>query len=259
MELSDYEILGISQNATFRQIKNAYYDLARIYHPDSKFSDNYINKKDKQNAIKKINKAYENIKKKMNIIETDLPKEDSKYEPLQIKKIIELENISNDVSINDINKNFNNKFNFYFNKFHKEQNKNDPFSIYYIEPNDNNKTKFSNKLIETNQIFNNQYEFGINYVNNHSSDIFTDIRYTNNKIIENENENQNENENENKNENENEKSIDTLYENLIKEREKIIKLSDNEIEFIKNQDKIKNEILKSKKNIYENEQKLLIN
>ena len=29
-----YDILGVSKNASFRLIKNAYHDLAIIYHPD---------------------------------------------------------------------------------------------------------------------------------------------------------------------------------------------------------------------------------
>ena len=35
MELSDYDLLGITPKATFRIVKNAYYELSRIYHPDS--------------------------------------------------------------------------------------------------------------------------------------------------------------------------------------------------------------------------------
>ena len=54
MELSDYDVLGITDKATFRIVKNAYYELSRIYHPDS-------------NQVKSLKKKEKEIKKHMKI------------------------------------------------------------------------------------------------------------------------------------------------------------------------------------------------
>jgi ABC-type multidrug transport system fused ATPase/permease subunit len=53
-----YEVLGISENSTKQEIKKAYRNLAKIYHPDLTFS-----KKEEYTVIlQKINKAYERLK-----------------------------------------------------------------------------------------------------------------------------------------------------------------------------------------------------
>ncbi|CAA6818816.1 MAG: DnaJ-class molecular chaperone CbpA [uncultured Sulfurovum sp.] len=53
-----YEVLGISENSTKQEIKKAYRNLAKIYHPDLTFS-----KKEEYTVIlQKINKAYEVLK-----------------------------------------------------------------------------------------------------------------------------------------------------------------------------------------------------
>ena len=53
-----YEVLGISENSTKQEIKKAYRNLAKIYHPDLTFS-----KKEEYTIIlQKINKAYESLK-----------------------------------------------------------------------------------------------------------------------------------------------------------------------------------------------------
>ena len=53
-----YEVLGISENSTKQEIKKAYRNLAKIYHPDLTFT-----KKDEYTIIlQKINKAYEGLK-----------------------------------------------------------------------------------------------------------------------------------------------------------------------------------------------------
>lgn len=48
-----YEILGVSKESTFSEIKNKYRDLAKIYHPDKN--------PDEINKFKKINEAYETL------------------------------------------------------------------------------------------------------------------------------------------------------------------------------------------------------
>ena len=61
MELSDYDLLGITPKATFRIVKNAYYELSRIYHPDS--SQIIIGKKEKL-RIKEYNLLMKILRKK---------------------------------------------------------------------------------------------------------------------------------------------------------------------------------------------------
>ena len=57
-----YEILGVDQNATDEEIKKAYHNLARKYHPD-----NYASNPDMAELagekMKEVNEAYEAIKK----------------------------------------------------------------------------------------------------------------------------------------------------------------------------------------------------
>ena len=257
MELTDYDILGVNPKATFRQVKHAYHDLARLYHPDSAGISKKINKKEREYAIKKINRAYENIKRKLNVVEVDLPQEDKKYEPLNI----DFENLKLNENENENEK--MKKFHKKFEEYHRKITRDDPFSIYYKEPEESKKTKHSTKIIETfdtkKQKLNkksknsndNEYEFGINFVNDHSGNNYLDIRNLHNEI----NENENEYEYKSKYENDN---ISILYEKMIEERNKEIVLSISESEFIKKQDELKKEIEKSKKSIYKESMKNLI-
>ena len=241
MELSDYDILGISPKATFRQVKNAYYELVRLYHPDSNYFSKIINKEEKESAILKLNTAYENIKKKLNITEIDLPKENCDYKPLQVNKTME---------INNFDKNILEKFNKNFEIAHSYQSADDPFSIYYKEPEKQNQTKYSTELIYSSEYYKikNPYEFGVNYIYDHSSDIYTDINHI-----------KNENKNENENENENNETLSILYDKMLKERDIKIELAEDEKEFITRQNKLNQQILNSKNKIFENQNKLLLN
>ena len=54
MELSDYDLLGVTQDSSFRLIKNAYHDLSRIYHPDSSQIIYGMSKKDKLTLFKEF-------------------------------------------------------------------------------------------------------------------------------------------------------------------------------------------------------------
>ena len=255
MELSDYDILGVNPKATFRQVKHAYHDLARLYHPDSAGISKKINKKEREYAIKKINRAYENIKKKLNVVEVDLPQEDKKYEPLNID-FAELK-----INENSNNSKFIKQFNKKFEEIHKKLTINDPYSIYYKEPEESKKTKHSTKIIETFDIKkqklnknsknsnDNEYEFGINFINDHSGNNYSDIRNLQNEI----NENKSGYKSEYKNEN-----ISSLYEKMIEERNKNIVLSISESEFIKKQDELKKEIENSKRKVYNENMKNLI-
>ena len=171
MELSDYDILGITPKATFRLVKNAYYELSKIYHPDSKQIIIGLTKEDKKIAFQKIQNAYENIKKKMNVIEVDLPQTELIYELPIVPK---LENLENNLDKEDFHKKFNN----IFEKVNKEENEDNPYSIFYKEPIESDKNLPNSKLVlgeyENNEIKN--QEFGINYVEDYSSNKFHDFR-----------------------------------------------------------------------------------
>lgn len=54
---SPYDILGVSEKASEREIRNAYYDKMRQYHPDARPGDNNA-----EMMVRKINSAYKEIK-----------------------------------------------------------------------------------------------------------------------------------------------------------------------------------------------------
>ena len=61
MNKNPYEILGVSENATDEQIKNAYRELAKKYHPDS-FEDSPLVDLAKE-KMQEINDAYDEIQR----------------------------------------------------------------------------------------------------------------------------------------------------------------------------------------------------
>ncbi len=61
MNQNPYDILGVSPKATDEEIKKAYYDLARCYHPDNAASD--IEREAAAEKMKAINEAYDTVKK----------------------------------------------------------------------------------------------------------------------------------------------------------------------------------------------------
>ena len=62
-----YEVLGVSRTAAEPEIKKAYRRLAMKYHPDKVHHLGAEYLKDAQEKFKKINDAYEQIKKERGI------------------------------------------------------------------------------------------------------------------------------------------------------------------------------------------------
>jgi len=110
-----YKVLGISKNATDEEIKKAYRDLARKYHPD-----NYVNNPLSdlvEEKMKEINEAYDTIRKERaeKNYKTQTNTTDNKYsgEYLGIREFInmgrytEAETMLNSVPIADRNGEWN--------------------------------------------------------------------------------------------------------------------------------------------------------
>lgn len=238
MELSDYDLLGITPKATFRIVKNAYYELSRIYHPDSSQIIIGMTKKDREIAFQRIQTAYENIKEKMNVVEVDLPESDIEYKvDYSIKKIKEIE-------IDD--ESFNEKFNKEFEKVNTFENDDNPFSIHYKVPEESKRNLQDSQIIlkESRSVkSSNIYEFGVNYVEDHSTDKYYDF----NKL-------QNANSESNLVNSLNFKetvddNLNKKLEELINIRNESLDLTDSEIEFIKRQKRVQKEIEESKSKV----------
>ena len=56
-----YNILGISRNATDAEVKQAYRNMAKKYHPDKVITDDEAIKKGAEEKFKKVQQAYEQI------------------------------------------------------------------------------------------------------------------------------------------------------------------------------------------------------
>ena len=145
------------------------------------------------------------------------------------------------------NKNSTKIFNEVFEKYHKIQSSDEPFSIYYTEPEESERN-LCESIIEINESnFNkdkNNYEFGVNYVEDHSSEKFRDSRY----IDDSEYLNDSQYLEDFNNSSNSSISIESLLENLIKERENIYnEVKNNKAE--NNEEELKKEILSSKQKI----------
>ena len=249
MNLTDYEILGVTGDDNYHTVKRAYYELSRLYHPD--YSHNLtkdLSKEEKKIAFEKIKTAYENLKDKLNVVEIDLPKTEHNYsdDPNVIvsSKLFE---VKSKCTYEEFYEQFNNEF----EKLHTEENSDNPFSIFYKEPEDSKKNiQNSNLLINYSNMYsnkNNTFEFGVNYVEDHSSENYSDIRIQNKDFY--------------KIKEEYEDSDNNLQEKLDKlilERDKNIELNPNELNFIKNQDIISQKIQISKNKIQQERNKLFL-
>lgn len=242
MELSDYDILGVTQKSSFRIVKNAYYDLSRIYHPDSPQIIIGMSKEDRLVAFQRIQKAYENIKQKLNVVEIDLPQEEIEYNDDKFDKPVILKN-------NNIleDSEFNEKFNAEFEKQFSHENTDNPFSIHYKEPEENKRNLQDSKIIlkSSSSIKTTQHEeFGVNYIEDHSCENYLDIRNIENfKDIKNTTQSIKEvvdNDLENK------------LEKMLKDREEVLELTEEDISFMSRQKQIQKEIEESKRKVSEN-------
>lgn len=245
--LSDYNILGLDDNASFSEVKSNYYKLSRFYHPDSNYNlPGIINltKEEKNIAFIKINKAFNNLKKKLNFDEVDLPKYKIYYDEYSVKKndeLLKLDFLKNSDNSDNSN-NFNKIFNKIFEQEHKKQSIDEPYSIYYEKPKEDERN-ISDKLIQIKEHVktDNKYEFGINYIEDHSSDKWHDYEILENfKNLEISNL---------ENNNLNSETLDTLLDKKINERSLEINFDKNDLELIKQESEIKDKIFNFKQNV----------
>lgn len=81
-----YEVLGVERDATKEQIRDAYREIARIYHPDSNFFNEIVNESlspEQQSVFKVITAAYNTLTNSAKRAEYDqlLPKDLPTWEP----------------------------------------------------------------------------------------------------------------------------------------------------------------------------------
>lgn len=77
---SYYDVLGLSRHATAAEVKRAYHDLARIFHPDSNYYDEIISEELnslQMDKFKRITAAYSTLgdSEKRKIYDESLPPE----------------------------------------------------------------------------------------------------------------------------------------------------------------------------------------
>jgi len=250
MELSDYDVLGISEETTFKMVKHAYHELSRIYHPDTSQSKYGETSEERLIAFIKIKTAYENIKEKLNIVEVDLPHEeinylDPKFDKLNIK-------INNKLNLVNNKEEFNKIFNKEFEKEFENENKDNPFSLYYEIPKEKERNLPESKIILKDfKKVSNILEFGINYIEDHSCEKFFDIRYNDNctsKNLKTEKINPI-----------NSDALDTKLEEMLNIREKEICMLEEELNLISQHKHIQKEIEFSKRKVINNRNKKYLN
>ena len=63
-----YEVLGVSKTATAEELKKAYRQLAKKYHPDA----NPDNKSEAEAKFKEVNEAYETLMVHKEVLEVEM-------------------------------------------------------------------------------------------------------------------------------------------------------------------------------------------
>lgn len=262
MELTDYDILGVTQKSTFRIVKNAYYELSRIYHPDSSQIIIGMSKDDREVAFQRIQTAYENIKKILNVEEVDLPQTEIKYtvdEPVidneELLKSKEQKNEEQKNEEQEKQKEFNERFNRIFEKVNEKQNIDNPYSVHYKEPTESKRNLQDSKIIlksSSSVKKSNIYEFGINFIGDHSDNCCMDVR-----IMESNANNASNSSNDEKVNMINKKEkpdleLNNKLEKLLKLREESLEMTEEELNFITRQRRIQKEIEESKNKVEHN-------
>lgn len=107
-----YEILGISKAATPIEIKKAYRNLAKKYHPDKVINAKEAEKKEAEKKIKEINYAYEILTNEEKKKEYDLQNSNSRKPQREKRKA---------PSEKEIYENFSKGTNSMFNNFFDPQ------------------------------------------------------------------------------------------------------------------------------------------
>ncbi len=138
---SNYEVLGLEINKcpTKEEIKDAYYKLAKIYHPDSKIiSNNFnlVNKNLNNLSFQKIQAAYQELIKHNEIIESKNNNTNNSFQSRDI-----------DVIISKIFKN-QNKNDFENNFTFKKENFNTANKLFYSPFSNNNLDEIDFKMIK---------------------------------------------------------------------------------------------------------------
>ena len=259
MELTDYDILGVTQKSTFRIVKNAYYELSRIYHPDSSQIIIGMSKEDREVAFQRIQTAYENIKKILNVEEVDLPQTEINYtvdEPvIDNEELLKSENKKENgiETIQEIEnkkqKEFNERFNRIFEKVSEKQNIDNPYSVHYKEPKESKRNLQDSKIIlksSSSVKKSNIHEFGVNFIEDHSDNSCMDVR-----IMESNVSNDDHEEMINKKEKP-DLELNNKLEELIKLREESLEMTEEELNFIIRQRRIQKEIEESKNKVEHN-------
>jgi curved DNA-binding protein CbpA len=261
MELTDYDILGVTQQSSFKMVKNAYHDLSRIYHPDSSQIIIGITKEDKTIAFQRIQTAYENIKKILNVDEVDLPEKEIEY--TNDEPVIDNEELINNKKTEENEekqKEFNERFNRIFEKVNEKQNNDNPYSVFYKEPEELKKNLQDSKIILKSSLSNKKndtYEFGVNYIEDHSTENFMDIRKMESNISNKSNLSDERSEMINKKEKP-DLELNKKLEELLKLREDCLNMTEQELDFVTRQRRIQREIEESKKKVESNRNMNLI-
>lgn len=149
MSISPQDILNLSENYDLNDIKRSFYALSRQYHPDSP-NCNFLTKEEKTEMFIVFEKAYKDL------IENFVPKE---FDAPMYSKV-EYEDdcyVEKNNSLTNIH-----KFNEEFEKIHSEVNKDNPWSIYYVNQ-DNTSNKFKLDFLRPDDHKTKYYfEYGVN-------------------------------------------------------------------------------------------------
>ena len=149
MSLRPEDILGLEKNYTRNDLRRAYINLSKDYHPD-KNNFSFISKEEKEQMFLTITLAYKELLEQYPRDEIDI----STYTTFKYENDFP---IKTDEPIKDLE-----SFNKKFEKIHSEENYDHPWSTYYKlkknKPN-NNLTLFNPATLKNNNTF---FEYGVN-------------------------------------------------------------------------------------------------